>query len=369
VTTNVLAMAFAQAGRLWILAAVAALAALYVVLQTRRQRYAVRFTNLDLLDAVAPERPGWRRHLPALAFLAAAALLVVSLAGPTRSELVPKERATIMLAIDVSKSMNATDVKPTRLKAAQDAAIGFLSDVPATLNIGLVTFAGTATVAVAPTTDRSRVKQAIERIKVAQGTAIGDAIAASLDAIAQAPGGGGTPNGTSSGNTASDAGTDGTTSDSTGAGGNGSTASDPGTGSGSGSGSEKIPARIVLMSDGSTNSGRPDSEGIRLAQAAGVPVSTIAFGTANGVLVDPSLSEPVAVPVDKAALRRIADETGGNFAAAASEAELTKVFADIGSDIGFDRQTRDISTWFTAMALVALLGCGAMSIAWFSRLP
>jgi Ca-activated chloride channel family protein len=361
VTPAVLAVDFADPLRLWILVAVLALAGLYLALQTRRQRYAVRFTNLDLLDSVAPESPGWRRHLPALAFLAAGCLLVLSLAGPTRQQQVPRERATIVLAIDVSLSMNADDVEPNRLEAAQDAAIGFLDDVPPKLNVGLVTFAGAATLAVAPTTDRDAVRLAIERLNLQQGTAIGEAIALSLEAIAAAPGGEEADG--SDGAARSDGAPDQSDrSDES----SSSEGSDGGDRSNS-AGGPKVPGRIVLMSDGTTTTGRPDREGIRLARAAEVPVSTIAFGTDDGEIVGPNGRQ--RVPVDRPALETIADQTGGAFAEAASEAELAGVFADIGSQIGYERQTQDLTTWFSGLALVALLGCGAMSLAWFSRLP
>jgi Ca-activated chloride channel family protein len=193
---------------------------------------------------------------------------------------------------------------------------------------------------------------------------VGDAIAAGVDAIKQAPGGGDAQS------DASDSGSsDETTSDNSDSSETGSTRSDQSDSSDTGNATEKIPGRIVLMSDGFANSGRSNTEGIELAKAADVPVSTIAFGTDDGVLDDPSAAEPIPVPVDRKALEEIADETGGTFSEAASEEELAKVFADIGSQIGFERETRDIAEWFTGAALVALLACGAMSLAWFSRLP
>ena len=150
----VLAITFVAANRLWLLLGVAALAISYLVLQRRRSSYAVRFTNLALLDRVAPKRPGYRRHVPAVLLLLALSGMVMAFAKPARNERVPRERATIILAIDTSLSMQATDVAPSRLEAAQVAAKAFIDILPPRLNVGLVTFNGTALVKVAPTQDR-----------------------------------------------------------------------------------------------------------------------------------------------------------------------------------------------------------------------
>ncbi|MDH5236430.1 MAG: VWA domain-containing protein, partial [Acidimicrobiia bacterium] len=147
-------MTFLAPERLALLLAVAALAVLYGVVQYRRRQYVVRFTNVELLDQVAPQRPGWRRHVVAAGFLGLVTLLVLAFAEPARDVRVPRERATVVLAIDTSLSMMADDVSPSRIDAAKSAAIEFLADVPEQVNLGLVSFNGTATVRVAPTTDR-----------------------------------------------------------------------------------------------------------------------------------------------------------------------------------------------------------------------
>jgi Ca-activated chloride channel family protein len=313
--------------RLWFLLGVVALAAIYVVVQRSRKQYAVRFTNVALLDAVAPKRPGWRRHVTAIAFVVAIAATVVAFARPTHDEKVPREKATVVLAIDTSLSMEATDVAPSRIEAAKSAAVQFLDAVPATINIGLVSFDGTARVAVEPTTDRDKVRNAIERLQLHQGTAIGEAIFASLDAI-------------DSLKTQTD-GVD-----------------------------DSVPARIVLMSDGETTVGRPNEDAVQEATKADVPVSTIAFGTDEGEIVIPGPDGgPVSVPVNKTALRDIADSTGGSFFAAASEAQLAQVYADIGSSIGFTLEPREITMWFVGFALVAMTVTAALSLAWTNRLP
>jgi Ca-activated chloride channel family protein len=312
--------------RLWLLLGVVVFAVLYVVLQRRRGKYAVRFTNLALLEAVAPQRPGWRRHATAAAFLVALTALVVAFARPTHDEKVPRERATVIVAIDVSLSMEATDVDPSRLAAVKVAAAAFVDQLPSKINVGLVSFDANSRIDVTPTTDRTKVKRAIDRLQVDEGTAIGEAIFNSLTAIEQQA----------------------LADDST---------------------SEDVPARIVLMSDGKTTQGRANALAVVAAQQANVPVSTIAFGTDHGEIVVPQEPFPVPVPVDKEALQEIADQTGGSFFAAASEEELQQVYADIGSSIGFDLEPREISSWFVGVALLALITTAAMSLAWFNRLP
>ena len=317
-------MNFLNPERLWLLLGVGALVAAYVLLQRRRQVYAVRFTNLELLDRVAPRRPGWRRHVPAFAFLLAVSTLVVAFARPTREERVPRERATIIMAIDTSLSMEATDVAPSRIEAAKAAATTFVDLLPPKINLGLVAFNGNASLKVAPTTDRDQVRNAIAALELGQRTAIGEAIFASLDAIQQVP------------------------------------PDEQGT---------PVPARIVLMSDGSTTDGRPNEDAVQAANEQGVPVSTIAFGTAEGTVTLPDQPLPVAVPVDKEALRAIAEATEGGYYEAATEAELKNVYADIGSSVGYTTEEREATGLWVGASLVLLFVTAGISLAWFSRLP
>ncbi|MBW3579999.1 MAG: VWA domain-containing protein [Actinobacteria bacterium] len=316
-------MTFLAPERLVLSIAVAALAAAYVVVQVRgRRRYALRFTNLALLGSVAPASPGWRRHLPAALLLVALLGLVAALAHPARAELVPRERATIVMAIDVSISMDATDVRPSRLASAKQAATSFAELLPERINLGLVAFAGSARVLVSPTTDRSMVTAAIERLELSESTAIGDGVLASLDAIESVP----------------DA-VDG----------------------------EPVPAHILLLSDGETQVGTPNQLAAETARDAGVPVTTIAFGTPEGVISYQGQTVPVAV--NQADLRALADETGGSSFEAATTEELESVYRDIGSSIGFVTEQREIGGWFTGAAFVLAMLAGAASLLWFSRLP
>jgi Ca-activated chloride channel family protein len=330
-STAVVALTFRVPGRLWLLAAVALLAVTYLVVQRRRSTYAVRFTNLNLLDSVAPRRPGWRRHLPALLLLLSLSTMVGAFAQPTRDERVPQERATIIVAIDTSLSMEATDVLPNRLIAAQEAAKEFIAELPERLNVGLVSFNGIAQIQVPPTQDRDQLAAAVDQLRLGERTAIGEAIFASLEAIASAPPG-------------DEAGEDGEDTD-------------------------EVPARVVLMSDGSTTVGRPDAEASAAAREAGVPISTIAFGTPGGTIEIEGQVGPVPVPVDVAALEAIANDTDGTAFTAVTGDELREVYEDIGSAVGFTTEQRDITGTFVGAALVLLFGTAGLSQLWFSRLP
>lgn len=315
---------FLSPTRLYALVAVLLLGFLYVLAAFQRHRYAVRFTNLELLDSVAPRRPGWRRHVAAAALLLGIAALLVAWARPTDEVEVPKERATVVLAIDTSLSMEATDVAPSRIEAAQDAALSFVAELPPKINVGLVTFDGVARVRVTPTTDRQAVTAAIESIELGPATAIGEAIFAGLDAIRTAPG---------------------QTAD----------------------GEEPIPARMVVMTDGKTTVGRPDVDGAAAAVDAEVPVSTIAFGTDRGTIVIDGQIQPV--PVEESALRLIAERTGGQFFRAESLGELQNVYADIGSSVGFDTEEREVTDRYVGYAAVLLLASAVLSLLWFQRIP
>ena len=315
---------FLAPDRLAFLPVIAVLGLVYAALQRRNKRYEVRFTNLALLDVVAPKRPGWRRHATALAFLLSAATLVVAFAQPTRDVRIPKERATVVLALDTSLSMEATDVAPSRIEAAQQAATAFLDVVPEFMNVGLVTFDGVARVRVTPTTDRVAVRSAIASVELNASTAIGEAIFASLDAVAAAP---------------------------------------------PGEDGQPAPARIIVMSDGKTTIGRPNEDAAAAAEAAGIPVSTIAFGTPFGEIRVENDPAPVPVPVEPEPLRAIARQTGGAFFEADSLEGLEQVYTDIGIAIGYDIEKRDVSSWFVGVGLALLLFTATLSLLWFARLP
>jgi len=310
----------------WLVAllAVGALVALYVVLQLRRAKYAARFTNVALLGSLVPRRAGWRRHVAFGLVAAGLAVLVTSLAVPSTEVRVPRERATVIMTVDVSLSMRATDIEPDRFQAMQVAAEQFVDVLPARINLGLVSFAGTATTLVTPTTDREQVRTALRNLQLAEATAIGEAVFTSLTTVTNFQ-------------------------------------STLQTG-----GEEVPPARVVLLSDGYNTVGRETTQAVEAAVAAQVPVSTIAFGTDYGVL--DLNGERFPVPVDRSTLEDIADETGGSYSEAASAAELEQVYEDLGSQIGYTTEAQDISPWFVRGGLLfAFLGIVA-SLLWTNRL-
>ena len=310
--------------RLWLLALVALVALTYVVLQRRRRHYAVRFTNLALLDSVAPRRPGWRRHLAGVIALAALVAMVIGLARPARDEKVPREEAVVMLAIDVSRSMTADDVSPTRMASAVAAAKEFVDDIPARFRVGLVAFDDEARILATPTLEHALVVQALDRLEPGRGTAAGDAIEAALDAIA--------------------------------------TVLDPATAA---EDEQTFAATIVLLSDGATTSGMDPLEAAASAADAGVPVTTIAYGTDSGVVeVD---GEIIPVPADPVAMQAIADDTDGTFFEAASASELRAVYDDIQGRVGFTVEQREVILWFLTIGFVALLLALMSSMLWTGR--
>jgi Ca-activated chloride channel family protein len=313
-----------------LLIAVAAVAAGYVLAQRARRKRTMRFANLDLLDKVAPKSQGWIRHLAPVLIVLSLLLLTVALAGPTAEQKVPRNRATVMLVIDVSLSMEATDVLPTRLQAAQEAATSFARNMTPGINLGLISFAGTATVLVNPTTDRNGVIKAIENLKLAQSTATGEGIFAALQSIESfsslVGGADGPP-----------------------------------------------PARIVLMSDGKQTvpedlyAARGGYTAAQAAKQAGVPISSISFGTTHGsVDID---GKPQPVSVDDESLREIARLSGGDFYKAASAEELKKVYGDLGEQIGYELKDADASKpWVVAGTLILMIGAAA-SLFFGQRLP
>jgi Ca-activated chloride channel family protein len=320
---------FAEPTRLWLFVVVVALVVLYVAVQFTRPRFTVRFTSLDMLDQVAPKRPGWRRHLIAAGFVLALVSLVVAFAQPVAIERIPRERTTIILAIDTSLSMAATDVEPNRLEAAQTAAKEFVDQLPENLNVGLIGFAGSAQLLVPPTQDHEQVKFAIDNLELQKSTAIGDAVALSLDVVE-----------------------------------NQSLGVEDGA----------VPdAAVVLISDGETTVGLPTADAIPLANDAGVAITTIAYGTPDGeITVDQDgngVGQRTKVPVNVEELRSLAEGTGGVAYTAESATDLQSVYSELGSTVGFDEEETDVSYRFVGVGLLLLMIAGGLSLRWFSRLP
>ena len=315
-------MGFLSPGRLWLLLLVAALAVAYVVQQRRKPAYALRFSELDLLASVLPRSAAWKRHVPAVLVLLALAALTTAFAQPTGEVEVPRERATVVVALDVSLSMLADDVSPDRITAAKRSAADFVEGLPDRFDVGLVSFSGRAGVVVPPTRDHAAVAAAVQGLELDEATAIGDAVLASLQAVS-------------------------------------SVAVAPG--------EEPPPARIVLLSDGTNTAGRPLSYAAEQARSAGVPVSTIAYGTADGTVRVGG--ELIPVPVDADALERLADATDGTAFTAASGEELREVYDDIGGQVGTTTEVREITARFAGVALALTVAAVAAALAWGARLP
>ena len=315
-------MGFLSPGRLWLLLLVAALAVAYVLQQRRKPAYALRFSELDLLASVLPRSAAWKRHVPAALVLLALAALTTAFAQPTGEVEVPRERATVVVALDVSLSMLADDVSPDRITAAKRSAADFVEGLPDRFDVGLVSFSGRAGVVVPPTRDHAAVAAAVEGLELDEATAIGDAVLASLQAVS-------------------------------------SVAVAPG--------EDPPPARIVLLSDGTNTAGRPVSYAAEQARSAGVPVSTIAYGTPDGtVRVDGDL---IPVPVDADALERLASSTDGTAFTAESGEELSEVYEDIGGQVGTTTEVREITSRFAGVGLGLTMAAFAAALAWGARLP
>lgn len=293
----------------------------YVWQQARRSRYAVRFATLPMLDRLAPTRPAWRRHVPAVFLLLTFVALCVAAARPTVDEQVPRERATVMVVVDVSLSMEATDVDPDRLTAAREAAAGFVRGLPEGFNVGVVSFSGVATVLASPSNDHEAAVAALDRLSLDEGTAIGDGVLTSLKQLETIEA----------------------------------------------DGEGDVPSHIVLLSDGTNTVGSSVDGAAEAAVEADVPVSTIAYGTAEGtVTVDGQL---VPVPVDEAALEALADATDGEAYEAESAEQLTEVYDDIQSSIGYRTEQRDVTRWAVLAALLLGFAAAGFSLVWFARLP
>ncbi len=332
------AVEFLHPGRLWWLVGVGLLAVAYVVVLRWRRRAIVRFTQVELLDTIAPSRPGWRRHVVAALQLAGLAAGVVAIARPVQ---VTTERTEsegrILVLFDVSLSMMATDVDPTRLDAAKDAASAFVAQVDPDIEVGLVSFAGTVSVDVRPTLDRASVDDAIADLELAESTAIGDALATAAALLTDLAD------------------------------------EDDGDDAGSEGEDDVAPGAIVLLTDGETTVGRPTEVGAQAAADAGVPVFTIAFGTPDGIIQDPVSGEVLPVPVFPEPLEQVAELTGGEAYEAATEDELTAVYEGIreilGDTLGEQIERVDELTWRWAAGAVALLAAAwALSLWWLRGL-
>ncbi len=290
----------------------------------RRLRYAIRFPALGTLAGLTEQSPAWRRRLPAGLLALAVAALAIALARPQRTVDVAVEQASVMLVTDASGSMEATDVRPTRLAAAVSSAKKFLDKVPGNTRVGLVAYSTSPYTAQAPTTDRSLVKSPLESLSAGGGTATGDALAEALRALGRNPDLAAPPR------------------------------------------SQAPPAAIVLLSDGKAMGGRDPEEVARAAGRLGVPIYTVALGTPEGVVPGP-FGETIPVPPDPASLRRVAKDSGGRFFAVEDAGRLSTVYEGLGSQLGTRPRKREITAGFAGLGLVLLAGAGLLSVRWRGR--
>lgn len=327
--------------------------AAYLFFQRRRARYAVAFTNVDLLSNLVPKTPAWRRHVPPALYLVAIGALVFALARPSMTLAVPREEATIILAMDVSGSMRATDVAPSRLAAAEKAASAFVDQLPASFRVGLVVFSTGPRVLVTPTTDRAAIHSALGSLVADGGTALGDAITTSLDAAGLA--GASAPT---------------TTPPSPSPQPSASSGASPST---SPSTSEPPLVATVLLSDGANSTGVLEPlEAAGRAAALGVPVYTIALGTQDGVVQVPNEVgelKTINVPPDRETLAAVAETTGARFFDAPTASDLAQIYENLGSRVGYTQELREVTQLFAAAGLLFVVAGAGLAAHWFNRFP
>jgi Ca-activated chloride channel family protein len=325
-------MKLVQPAALLALLAVIVIAAIYVVRLPFRRRYAVTLPTTRALATVAPRRPGWQRHASTVLFLAAIAATALAFARPAQEHTVPNHLGSVIVALDTSNSMRATDVKPQRLQAAQRAAAQFIGTVPKFVQVGLVTFSGTATVAVPPTSDRHRLRAAVESVGFGEGTSLGEGIRASITAVEQQ---------------AADLEL---------------TAHRSGRES-----SQPPPSAVVMFSDGQQTLGADERVAVDVARRANVAVSTVAIGTRRGTVTLGGTR--IDAPVDRPSLAAVAESTHGHAYIDRPGIELGAVYEALARRLGFTSDTRDLTGWLLGVALG--LGAAALVAAfvWGQRVP
>jgi Ca-activated chloride channel homolog len=293
----------------------------YHLLRRRARRYSVRFTGVSTLASILPELPRWRRHAPMALYVLALAALAVALARPQATVAVPRERASVVLIMDASRSMSATDVDPSRLDAARDAGREFLDRVPDELRVGAVAYSTAPHTRESPTPEHDEIRDVLDSLVADGGTATGDAMAAALDMLDDDRG------------------------------------------------RRRPPAAIVLLSDGKATTG-PDPVGVaRRAGRLDVPIYTVALGTPEGVVPGGTFRGALPVPPDPETLRRIARASGGRAFTAESAGQLDTVYERLGSQIGTREEKREVTAGFAAAGIVLLLAAAGVSLRWFGRLP
>jgi Ca-activated chloride channel homolog len=306
------------------LAGIPLLVLAYAIGARHRERAAAEFASPAVMPSVAPHRPRWRRHLPYALYGVAIAALAVALARPEITVAVPDERASIVLATDTSGSMEATDVSPSRLVAAREAALEFIDDVPDAVRVGAVVFNHTVRAIESPTTQREPVRRALERFEPRGGTATGEALTASLGALERRR-----------------------------------------------AGAQPVPAAIVLLSDGASTHGREPLPVAEEAARSDVPIYTVALGTDAGTIEveTENGTQRRRVPPDRETLRRVAEISEGRYFEAGDRPELSEVYERLGSQVAKRDEQREVSAAFAGTSALLLLAGGGLSLRWFRRLP
>jgi Ca-activated chloride channel family protein len=334
----------------------------YLWAQRRRSKYAVRFTNLDLLANIAPRRPSWRRHLPPALYLGAIAALLIGLARPSMVVAVPREDATVILTMDVSGSMKATDVDPTRLDAARAAAQSFIDQLPEKVRVGIVAFASEPVTLVSPTTDRAQLKAALDSLRPRDGTAMGDALMQVLDIAGQIQADDAEKPDASTAPAATPAPSSSPIPDASGK---------PVGPVDVASGQPLVAA--ILLSDGANSVGEADPlDAAKRAASMGVPVYTIGLGTPNGTIQvrdEFGQMHTVEVPPDTETLQQIADTTGGKAFDAPTAEDLASVYDNLESRIGYTEERQEVTFALVGAGLLLVVIGAGLSAVWFGRLP
>jgi Ca-activated chloride channel family protein len=336
---------------LWFLIAVPVFLGLYVWAQRRRRKYALRYASLSLVKEALGRGPGIRRHIPPALFLLALAFMLTALARPVTVVKVPSQEGTVILTIDVSMSMRATDIKPSRIDAAKAAAKAFVLKQGDNVKIGVVSFASDASIVQPPTTDKDLVLAAIDRIRLQRATAIGRAILTSLDAIVEADGSGGETDLPSAVLTKPQ---------------------DPNAPQKPTKtavpGSPKAPASIILLTDGQNNQYPPPLAILDQAIERGIRVYTVGVGTPGGAVLNLE-GRSIRTALDEATLKQIASDTDAEYFLATSEADLRKVYENLTTQLVLRSEKTEVTALFTLVAAMLSLVAGGLSLLWFNRLP
>ena len=316
-------LAFGSPDRLLILLVIPLLIVAYIIAMHRKNRRGMRFTNTSMLDVVVPKQSQWRRHVAVALSLLSLITLTAAFAQPKTQVDVPRERATIVVVIDASLSMEAIDVQPSRLAAAKQAAVAFVDSLPEKYNVAVVSMSGNPNILVPPTLAHNTVENAINTITLQESTAIGESIITAMRALEQAPKDPANPDAIA-------------------------------------------PGAIIMLSDGTNTAGRAPQQAAAEARAAKVPIYTIAYGTENGYVDLDGKREPV--PVDHELMRQIAEASGGQYFSAATPDQLKTVYANIGSEVGYEKADREVTARFAgyglAFAVLAALGAISLGARW-----